>query len=175
MKTKNFFLFAICFLSIFLLSSCTKNPPTTDKFEEVCKNSGYKVRHVNKTDIENVKTLIFAKNKDCQIDFYVTNSDEIAFGLFDREKRNLEFMYSKSENKKTTYFVKSFNLCKFALGFDGDYIVIARIDNCYIYVQSKYSDKEAIDGLLIELGFYDDFSLFFDNLFKEICAFFNGK
>lgn len=175
MKTKKLFLFAICFLSIFLLSSCTKNPPTTDKFTEVCKNAGYKVKHVKKANIENVKTLIFAKNKDCDIEFYVIDSNETAFKLFDREKRNLEFMYNKSEDKKTTYFVKSFNLCKFALGFDGDYIVIARIDDCYIHVKAKYSDKEAVDGVLIELGFYDDISLFCDNLTKEICAFFNIK
>lgn len=175
MNAKNIFLFAICFLSIFLLSSCTKNPPTTDKFEEVCKNFGYKIKHVKKTDIENVKTLIFAKNKDCEIEFYVIDSNETAFKLFDREKRNLEFMYKRSEKVKGYAFIKSFNLCKFTMGVDDNYIVISRIDDIYIHIKAKYSDKEAVDGLLFELGFYDDLSLFFDNLVKEITAFFNGK
>ena len=142
-----------------------KESLTLDKFKSISKKFGYEIEDIKNFDIENVKTLTFAKKKYCKIEFYTTKSNEDATNLFKLYKIDFEKQYEKSHNryKSQTSLVRYFSVL-----IGNDFMIICHINNNFIYLKADKSSKKEIKELLKEFGCYDPFSWFFDSLFEAM-------
>lgn len=153
-----FFLVAACIIGgiIFSISSIftPREPITVMEFKTIMQSKGYNVYDAKNEFLYHayIKNVYMAEAKDSsyKIEFYEFFDKEHADLFFKNRKSSIEDLKSKSLSQHT---VNINNFSKYALELEEKYIVISRIDNTIIYVDTNAMNKENIKNILDEIGY----------------------
>lgn len=156
-KSKTILLTIISCLTIFLSTGCfIKTKMTSQQFKEIFEQKGYEVIEITNEieekiyDYNYVKEAYAAKKSNYQIEFYEIIDEDYAKVFFDKNKK----MFEKSKSNMS--YETSNNLInneRYTLKTSGKYMVISRIENTIIYVNSSPSNKKQIDTILKEIKY----------------------
>ena len=155
MKTAAKFLVAIV-VSVLLTAALTgcgsKTAQTTDGFTKIMEDAGFEVADVtSQTEMDDLITSILIATGDYyQMEFYVLVDNETCEDIFDQEMKTFD-----DEHSVKTLSVKhsTNNYNYYAFNSDGDFHMIARIDNTMLYCVADKKYKSEIVELLKTLGY----------------------
>ena len=143
-------------LAFSLLTGCNKKEVvSTVDFEALATQKGYIVQdgtdYFASYDYVKLATLAAPQDKSFQIEFYELNDEAVAMSFYDTNKNN--FIMMKSSNAdEVTKNGKNFDL--YQLEMYGRFMMIERVDNTVIYVNStEASNRTVIESFLKELKY----------------------
>jgi len=147
----------ISFMILLLLSLASCGKPKTallaDEFQSQVKEAGYAVVDISDQYPDDaVEAVLIALNEEdnYQIEFYVVPTESQAITAFDENKDTFE---SEKGNSSSYSSVSLSNYSKYTLTTNGQYYVISRIGNTFIYVLTTDTNKDAVNNTLKVLGY----------------------
>ncbi len=156
-RMKAFCLLAAIALTASLLAGCkkSKEPVSTVDFEVAATQKGYIVQDGTDffEDYDYIKlvTLAAPQDKAFQLEFYELNDDATAKSFYDSNKSNFVMMKG-DDSAETSDSGKNYDVYK--LEMYGKFMMIERVDNTVIYVNSTdSSNKSVIEAFLTEIKY----------------------
>lgn len=155
-KFKGFLLLAfISFATLLTLTGCGKKDAlVADDFKSKMESLGYVVQDATDqfSSDSGVEKVYIALNSDAshQIEFYVVETESQAISAYSTNKSNFENLKSSSAVNTE---VNLSNYSKYTLSSNDKFMVISRIDNTFIYVNSDDTYKNNIKKALDNLGY----------------------
>ena len=152
-KCVSFSLVLCLVLSLCLLSGCgNKTPQTVDGFSRIMEDAGFQVQDVTASTQTNglATAVIVALNDDFQIEFWELTDSDVGKSVYHSNKTNLENDHSvktlASEVSIGNYNYTAFNA-------DGEFHLVARIDNTMLYCTADKEFRSQITELTEALGY----------------------
>lgn len=143
-------LIAVVFL---FLNKAKKSISVTD-FKNKMEAKNYIVEDLSSefNGYENINSVYIAvsSDNDKQFEFATMNSESDAESLFNENK---DLLQSEKTDSAIETSENGKNYDKYDLITDDNYIVVSRIDNTMIYVDTSSENKEIIQLILKELGY----------------------
>ena len=156
-RSKKIILSIICFLSMILSTGCfNKTAITAQEFKITLEGKEYTVINLTNEvedkiyDYNYIKEAYIAKKDNYQIEFYEIIDEDYAKAFFDKNKRIFE---QTKENSSIEMSNTLTNSEKYSLKTGGKYMVISRIENTVVYVNTFDTYKSEIDGILKEINY----------------------
>lgn len=141
----------VCAISLtILLCSCGKNKTvmSADDFAKTLEGEGYTLLEAtNQFDEGALKVCWLAMKDDVQIEFYVCNSEADAKAAYEDNKESAKG--SSGSHKE----VSLKNYSEYSSTYDGNYYVISRIDDTFIYVEVPEENKKEVNRILDKIGY----------------------
>lgn len=161
---KKVLLIVILSTFIFMITGCgnkngvlvnnNKKALTADGYKSKMEDKGYTVIDASDqvSQYDYVKKLYIALNADrtYQIEFTEFSDNDNAIAFFENNKKNFED--AKGDSSEYTK-VKLGNYDKYTLLTNGEYNVVARIDNTTIYLNVDEEYKNDVQSTLKDLGY----------------------
>ena len=137
----------------FVLTGCEdRTPQTVEGFSNFMKGKSFTIQDVTADTETNglAKSVIVAVGKNYQLEFYELNDSETGEGVF----YNNQNIFDEEHNVKTASKEISIdNYNYYAFNADGDFHMIARIDNTMLYCVADKTYKDEIVNIVKELGY----------------------
>ena len=144
----------VCFVMLlsFMTGCGTKKPQTVSGFTKVMEETDFEVQDVTATTITNgrANAVIIAVCDDYQIEFFELIDSETGEDVFNNNK---QIFNDKNSVRTNTTEITSSNYNYYAFNADGDFHMIARIENTFIYCVTDKKYKDEILDLVKELGY----------------------
>ncbi|WP_440895503.1 hypothetical protein ACS127_13200 [Amphibacillus sp. Q70] len=140
-------------LSVLLLSACSgsKTALSAEEFQAQMEEAGYEIHDAFDQFPEgSVESVLLAANDDYQIEFYVVLTVEQAQSAFNENKDSFE---SEKGNVSTDSSVSLSNYSVYKQTTNGQYYVVSRVENTFIYVVTPDENKQAVNDVLETLGY----------------------
>ena len=140
---------------IFICSLCgcsSKTAINTDTFIKTLEAEGFTVTDVTSTTETNglAKSVIIADNEKYQIEFYVLKDNDTGEGVF---YNNKELFEDEHSSKTLSSEFASDNYDYYAFNADGNFHMIARVDNTMLWCEANKTYKKEIVALVEKLGY----------------------
>lgn len=151
-------IYIISFTILLLLSLASCGKPKTallaDEFRSQMEAVGCEVVDAldNFSEDDAYESVLVALNEDggYQIEFYVTSDENKAIQMFNTVKNNFA---AEKGNASTDSSVSISNYSKYTLNTNGQYYVVSRIGNTFLYVVTASENKDVVNGSLEALGY----------------------
>ena len=142
------------FAMLFGMSACEgkKTPQTVDGFTKVMEESGFDVYDITaETDTDGkANAIIIAAEGGYQIEFWDFTDETVAHDAF----HSAEHLFKEEHSvRKTSLSTEGKNNCYFDFVADGNFHMIARIDNTMLYCEASEENKDEIRELAETLGY----------------------
>lgn len=131
-----------------------KTPITASDFYNIMSQKGYIVQEASNQVSSNyyIKQSCIAISEDYtyQIEFYELIDDSYATNFYNNNKSIFE---SSKGNAAIETNVGLKNYQKYTLSSNGKYMVVSRIGNTVIYIETADENKDTIKSILEEIGY----------------------
>ena len=130
-----------------------KTPLTAEEFTYRMEEAGFVVedimyRYVGDDTIESALTV---RTELFHLEFAVFNTEARARGSYGGNRQQLEAASRGMIAPSTSVSILNFN--RFAITFEGQYVVISRIENTIVIVSTSSVNRAAVDDILRMLGY----------------------
>ena len=137
-----------------MLTGCSKTAVTTAQFTELAKSKNFIVEDAADQfaaydEIKEV-TITAPQSLEYQIEFYVLASEANAKSFFTNNQKNFE-MNKSGQFKTSSINGKNYNI--FKLEANNKFMMLERVDNTVIYVNTASKDKKAVEEFIKELKY----------------------
>ena len=154
MKKKTIFFATMLLIMALALSACSLVKPrtalTADDFKTKMESAGLTVEDATDQFEEGtVELVLIAYNDDYQIEFYVMETAAKAEQSFAGNKQNFEAL----SGNKSTASLNGSNFNSFTMTLGGQYAVVSRVENTFIYVDEEVEHRDTIKEILKDLGY----------------------
>lgn len=153
-KAKSAFIIVLSVFFLFMFTGCaSKTPQTPDGFIQVMEDAGFEVKDVTEEaeDTDDLATsVLFAVGENYQIEFYELVDNETGAGVF---YNNREIFDNEHSVKMMSLSLSSNNYDYYAFNADGQFYMIARIDNTVLYCVADKEYRSEIVDLVETLGY----------------------
>ncbi len=154
MKLTRVIAFALCFGMIlcFMTACSSKTPQTVSGFTEVMETADFEVQDVTADTETNglATTVLIAVGENYQIEFYELTDSETGEGVFYNNKQLFTDEHSVTTMSSE---VTSGNYDYYAFNADGNFHMIARVDNTMLWCEAAKEYKDEIVELVKTLGY----------------------
>lgn len=138
-----------------LLAGCSaKTPITSDIFSQTMTSASFKVEDVtDRTQTNGLATSVIVAAKEdgsYQIEFWELTDSEVGLGIFSNNKNILSEEHSV---RMMSSEINSGNYNYFAFTADGNFHMIARINNTMLYCEANKDYKGEIINFAKQLGY----------------------
>ncbi len=144
----------LCLAAFFvLLTACSSGPKplTASQFTSKMESQGFEVYDVtSQFEAGLVNSVLLATNGKYQLEFYITPTVESAFASF---SSNQDVFSQNKADGDTDTTDEGDNYNRYQLTAGGNYYVISRIDNTFIYCTAPAEYQADIDSTLDYLGY----------------------
>lgn len=137
----------------FVLTGCEyRTPQTVEGFSNFMKAKEFTVQDVTADTETNglAKSVIVAVGKNFQLEFYELNDSETGEGVFYNNQNIFDAEHSVKTASKE---ISSGNYNYYAFNADGDFHLIARVDNTMLYCVADKAYKDEIVNIVKALGY----------------------
>jgi len=147
------FLAILLAIAVFALAGCgSKTALTAEQFKSKMEAAGYEVQDATYQYEGLVDQCFIAVkgNFEYQIEFYVVATESQAVGAYNQNKEQFQ---SKKSNASAETTKEVSNYGKYTLNTGGNYSVISRVDNTFIYIDASNDYRDEINKTLDSLGY----------------------
>ena len=124
---------------------------TADEFKSKMETKGYEVLDItDQYDEGTIEAALIAMKDDYQIEFYVVNNDEQAIRAYNQNKDYFEELKVSGSIETETSVTKN---AKYTLTSAGRYMVVARVDNTFLYADVDSTHKSEVSDDIKDLGY----------------------
>lgn len=154
MKLTKVIILVLCFgMLLCVMTACSsKTPQTVSGFTEVMEAAGFEVQDVT-ADMETkdlATAVLVAVGENFQIEFYELIDSETGEGVF---YNNKQLFTDEHSVKSMSSEVTSGNYDYYAFNADGNFHMIARVDNTMLWCEAAKEYKSEIVELVKSLGY----------------------
>ena len=154
MKLTRTIAFVLCFGMIlcFMTACGSKTPQTVSGFTEIMEGAGFEVQDVTADTETNdlATTVLIAVGENYQIEFYELVDSDTGEGVFYNNKQLFEDEHSVTTMSSE---VTSGNYNYYAFNADGNFHMIARVDNTMLWCEAAKEYKDEIVEFVKTLGY----------------------
>ncbi len=135
-----------------LCGCSSKTAIDAETFTKTLEAESFTVADVtNDTEINGLATsVLFASNENYQIEFYVLTDNDTGEGVFNNNRQLFDDEHSV---KTMSSEITSGNYNYYAFNADGDFHMIARVDNTILWCEAEKTYKDEIVDLVKKLGY----------------------
>lgn len=151
MKRKILLIFSLFSILLTLTGCGDKTATSTSDFTSTMEGKDFTVQDAtDQFEKDVVEEVTIALNENYQIEFYNTPDESKAISAFNHNKGTFE---SASSSGKVETNVSIGNHSKYTLKSGGQYMVISRIDDTFIYLNVDEKYESEIDDILDDLDY----------------------
>ena len=154
MKLTKVIILVLCFgMLLCVMTACSsKTPQTVSGFTEVMEAAGFEVQDVTAdTETNDLATAVLvAVGENFQIEFYELIDSETGEGVF---YNNKQLFTDEHSVKSMSSEVTSGNYDYYAFNANGNFHMIARVDNTMLWCEAAKEYKSEIVELVKSLGY----------------------
>jgi len=140
--------------AVFINLNKEKTPIAASSFKSTMEQKGYTVVDTNSQfagyDYINQAYLAESSDGSYQIEFYETSDESYAINFYNNNQARFESSKGSASSESN---VNLKNSSKYTLSSNGKFMVVSRIDNTIIYVNTDEKNKDNIKDILKELGY----------------------
>jgi len=141
-------------ISFVLLASwgcASKTSITTNAFSVILKKHDFEIIDISEQykKYEDIKTIFIGKNKEkYQIEYYVLKDEETTKKIFNKNLNNLSSLSSGVKTK-----TEGDNFIKYTITTNTYYVVLSKVENTFIYVETPSEYQTEINEILKEMNY----------------------
>ncbi len=151
---KNLILCTFVFVTLFIVTGCSKKSLTAESFKTMMSSKGYKVEDVTSQYSSKIAInkgyIAINSNKDYQIEFYELADDNTAVSMYENNKQIFE---NSKENASINTNVDGSNFSKYTLTTGGKFKVVCRVENTLLYLNVSTEYDNEVKEILEYLGY----------------------
>lgn len=150
-KMKKLFVGLLMMFLLVGVAGCGKKVAlTASEFKSKMEEKGYEVVDITEDYGDLVGTALLAMKGDYQIEFYIVSDNEQAITAYNQNKEYFEDLKESSSVETETNLS---NNAKYTLTSGGRYMLVARVDNTFIYLDVPENDKSEVTDVIKTLGY----------------------
>jgi uncharacterized RDD family membrane protein YckC len=144
---------AVLIPSVIQIGMGSRSPLSAEEFTSRMEEAGFVVEDImyRFAEDDSLESALIVTTYYFLMEFAVFSTDAYARMTYNVNRHGLEAASRGMASSHTSVDMPNFN--RFAKIFDGQYIVISRIENTFIFALSSSADRAAMDGLLAVLGY----------------------
>ena len=145
----------VLILVLLCSTSCklNKTPKDLQTFSEIMEAEGFSLLDATDQFEEgSVESVTLAVNEKYQIEFFVMQDEASAVRAFAQNKYEFE-LYEKATGRASYTSVTMGNHGSYKLTAAGDFYVVSRIENTFLYIVTEVENKDDVNNILKKLGY----------------------
>lgn len=151
MKQKLILVLAVALTVCLALVGCSeKTALSADAFSEAMEEEGFTVVDVSDTTEGDAEKVLVAVGDEYQIEYFSFEDEELAEAVFET---NREIVEDKDFSSSSHVSKSGPNYNYFSLTGDGEFFIVAQVEDTMIYCNADKDCKEEVEELLEELGY----------------------
>jgi hypothetical protein len=140
-------------IAISLTGCLSKTSITGETFSQMAKAEGYRVVDItSQYDSDLAKSVLLAvdPSESFQIEYFETVNESDAISSY---QGNLSTMEAAKGSPYAGTSMSGMNYNKSTMVTNGEFYVVSRIDNTFIFVHTSETNKSAVESMLDKLGY----------------------